>query len=137
MELTVERVDGPVPVTILALVGKLDATNYEAVIARGQALYAEGARRLLVDLSGLSFMGSSGLVALHSITLLMGGAPPLDPEAGWSAIRSMADRQASGPQPYVKLLSPQPKIEQMLTVTGMNDYYEIYTDREAAIASFA
>lgn len=137
MELTVEHVAAPAPVTILALVGKLDASNYESVIAQGQALYAAGARRLLLDLSGLSFMGSSGLVALHSVTLLMSGAPPLDPEAGWSAIRSMDDRQGAGSQPYVKLLSPQPRIAQMLTVTGMDDYYEIYTDREAALASFA
>lgn len=137
MELTVEQIDGPVPVTVLALVGKLDASNYETVVAQAQTLYAAGTRRLLLDLSQLSFMGSSGLVALHSATLLMSGAPPLEPEAGWSAIRATGERQGDGPQPYVKLLSPQPRIAQMLAVTGMADYYEIYTDREAALASFA
>ncbi len=136
MELTVEQVDGPVPVTILALVGKLDASNYETVVARGQALYEAGTRNLLFDLSGLSFMGSSGLVALHSVTMLMTGDRPIDLESGWAAIRSMGETQAGGPQPRVKLLSPQPKIAQMLNVTGMDAYYAIFTDREAAIASF-
>lgn len=137
MELTIEQVERPVAVTILTLVGKLDASNYESVIAQGQALYGAGTRRVLVDLTGLSFMGSSGLVALHSLTLMLSGGAPPNPEVGWSAIRSMADRQSGGPQPYVKLLNPQPKIEQMLTVTGLNDYYAIFTDREAALASFA
>ena len=32
LETTIERVEGPVPTTILALDGELDASNFEAVI---------------------------------------------------------------------------------------------------------
>lgn len=137
MELTVEQVDGPVPVTVLALRGKLDASNFEQVIARGRELYAAGTRSLLVDLSELSFMGSSGLVALHVVTLVLRGEPPPDSDSGWGAFRAMGGSLAGGAQERVKLLSPQPKIAQMLAVTGMDEFYPIFTDRAAALASFA
>lgn len=136
MELKTEQVTAPVPVTILSVVGKLDASNYEQVIAHGKALHAEGARRLLIDLSDLSFMGSSGIVALHTVTLLMLGEPAPEPESGWSALRALDHSHGPGPQAAVKLLSPQPKIADMLAVTGMDTYYQIFADREAALASF-
>ena len=136
MEMTVEHVDEPVPITILSLLGKLDASNFEELIARGQELYAAGTRNILIDMSGLTFMGSSGLVALHSITLLLHGDPPLDPEAGWSAFRILADRQATSSQKHVKLLNPPPKINQMLNVTGMNAFYDIFLNRDLALDSF-
>jgi anti-anti-sigma regulatory factor len=123
-------------VTVLTLSGKLDASNYEQVIARGRELYAGGVRRLLLDLGGLSFMGSSGLVALHTITLLLLGEPAPDPEAGWAALHALDSGHSGEPQDAVKLLNPQPKIRQMLELTGMDAYYAIFTDRAAALASF-
>lgn len=137
MELAVDQVDGAVPVTILALKGKLDASNFEQVIARGRELYAAGTRYLLVDMSELSFMGSSGLVALHIVTLVLRGDAPPDTESGWAAFRSMGGSLDGGAQDRVKLLSPQPKIAQMLAVTGMDEFYPIFTDRAVAVASFA
>ena len=43
-------------------------------------------RHLLLDLTGLTFMASSGLVALHSVVRVMHGEEPPDPEGGWGAL---------------------------------------------------
>jgi anti-anti-sigma regulatory factor len=136
MYLTVEHVQNTVPVTILGLHGDLDASNFEDVIAKARELYRAGTRYLLLDLSDVPFMGSSGLVALHSIALLMRGEEPPDPEYGWQAFHDLERDRDSGIQQHVKLLNPQPRIDQTLEVTGMKDFFAIYTDRRLAIASF-
>jgi hypothetical protein len=117
MNITFNRVQGRVPVAVVGVQGDLDASNFEHLIAQGQEAYATGTRHILLDLTNTSFMSSSGLLALHSITLLMQGQPPPDLDHGWSALHDVGGTQA-GPQPYVKLLNPQPKVERTLTVAG-------------------
>jgi anti-anti-sigma regulatory factor len=136
MQITVDQIQSRVPVTVLAIHGDLDASNYEQVIAKARELYAAGTRHLLLDLSAMPFMGSSGVVALHSVALLMRGEAPPDPEAGWQAFHSIDHARAGGVQQQVKLLSPQPKVSRTLQMTSMDDFFEIHTDRQAAIASF-
>jgi anti-anti-sigma regulatory factor len=136
MHLTIELAQGYVPVTILGIHGALDASNYEDVIAKAQQLYDTGMRYLLIDMSDMSFMSSSGLVALHSIALLLRGEPSPDPEMGWQAFHAIAHDRDSGSQPHVKLLNPQPKVRQTLELTSMDEFFEIYAEREAAVASF-
>jgi anti-anti-sigma regulatory factor len=136
MQITVDQVQARVPVTVLAIHGDLDASNYEQVIAKARELYAADVRHLLLDLSDMPFMGSSGVVALHSVALLMRGATPPDPQSGWQAFHSIDDARAGGVQQQVKLLGPQPKVGRTLQMTSMDDFFEIYTDMQAAIASF-
>ncbi len=138
METRVERGAGPPDVAVLALEGELDASNFEDVIAAGRSLYADGTRRLVLDLSGLRYMGSSGLVALHSLAVLMRGEEPPDPEYGWSAFHSVGRDAAaeSGPQQAVKIAGVQPSVERVLDRTGLKRYFEVHPDRAAALASF-
>ena len=138
MEIAIEKAQGRVPVTIMKLDGELEAKNYADVIESGKEVYEAGARDLLLDLSDLSFMSSSGLVALHSLVLLMRGEEPDDPEAGWSALHAIAEEVESGakPEEHLKLLSPQPRVDKTLEITGFKKLFEIHTNREEAIASF-
>jgi anti-anti-sigma regulatory factor len=136
MDLTIEQAQGRVPVTVLGIQGALDASNYEDVIAKARQLYDTGTRHLLIDMSKMSFMSSSGLVALHSIVILMRGETPPDPEMGWQAFHAIGHDRDSGIQPHVKLLSPQPKVRQTLEITSMDEFFEIHTELPAAIASF-
>ena len=136
MQLTVNQVEGRVPVTILAIHGDLDASNYEQVIAKARELYAAGRRHLLLDCSDMPFMGSSGVVAIHSVALLMRGETPPDPTAGWQAFHSIDHARAGGVQQLVKLLGPQPKVSRTLQMTSMSDFFEIYADKQAALESF-
>jgi anti-anti-sigma regulatory factor len=136
MQITTGEAQGKVPITIIHVQGELDASNYERLIARARQAHEAGARDLLIDLSGLSFMASSGLVALHSIALLMRGETPPDPTEGWGALRSIDREREGDPQQHVKLLNPQPKVERVLKMAGFDRIFEIHTDQETAIASF-
>lgn len=137
MNITVEQVQGMVPVTVLCTHGPLDRSNYEALIAKAKELYQAGSRDLLIDMSDTAFMSSAGLVALHAIALLMSGKKPPDPEAGWDAFRAIDRDRSSGVQQHVKLLNPQPQVDKALGTTGMKQFFDIYADREEAIASFS
>jgi anti-anti-sigma regulatory factor len=136
MTITTSQAQGSVPVTILSIQGDLDASNYQQVIAAGQEAYDKGARRLLIDMGDVPFMSSSGLVALHSVALLMQGKEPPDPEYGWAAFHAAGRDVESGQQPYVKLLNPQPRVKRALEMASFDRFFEIHTDREEAIASF-
>ena len=80
MQTTVERVEARVPVTVMALSGELDASNYLRLVDDVRPLYDGGSRNLLLDLTDLSFISSSGLVSLYSILKVMQGEEPPDPE---------------------------------------------------------
>ena len=119
LETTVEQVSGRVPITIVALDGELDASNFTALIDTVRGPLRRGQPALLLDLTNLRFMASSGLVALHSIVRLMHGEPPPDPEAGWDALHSLGQDVAEGStQTEVQLCGAQPAVERVLARTG-------------------
>jgi anti-anti-sigma factor len=131
LETTIERIDQPGPVTVVSLDGELDASNFEALIDTVRGLYDDGVRQLLLDLSALRFMASSGLVALHSIVRIMHGEAPPDPEAGWSALHTAIDQT----QTEVQLCAPVPAVERVLARTGLDRMFVVHPDRASALAA--
>ena len=136
MDITVSRAQGRVPVMVLQPHGDLDASNFRDLIAKAKEVYESGTRDILVDLSDTSYMSSSGLVALQSIAALTRGDPTPNLEEGWGAIRAIDRDRDSGLQPHFKLLSPQPRIDRVLEMTGFSRFLEVHTDLETAVASF-
>ena len=137
MTTTINQAQGEVPVTILGIQGDLDASNYQEVIDRATEAYEAGARNILIDMSETKFMSSSGIVALHSIALLMRGEELPDPEYGWEAFRTLDRDRESGVQEHVKLLNPQPQVDRSLELTGLKEFFEIFNDLDTALASFS
>lgn len=138
METIVEYVEANVPVTILKLNGELDASSYLDLIRQIKTLYAGGTRDLLLDLSDLTFIASSGLIALHSAATIMRGDTPVDPNEGWQAMHTVAQdlENATGKEANLKLLSPQQRVARTLQLSGFDTIIDIYTDRETAVNSF-
>jgi anti-anti-sigma factor len=137
MQTTVERVEARVPITVMTLVGELDASNYLRFVDDVRDLYASGTRDLLLDLTGLSFMASSGLVAMYSVLRVMQGEEPPDPEFGWSAFHAMGDAVKEGTtQTTVQLCGVQPAVADVLQKTGLERLFHVHGDRESAIAAF-
>lgn len=136
MQITVERESTAAgePLAVMRLEGELDAASYLDVIARARDVSGQGVRRLLLDLSKLSYMGSSGLFALHSITMLLRGETPPDPEHGYAALHDAEPDE--GTVSEVKLLDPQPQVDRVLERSGMKRFFEVHTDRATAVASF-
>ncbi len=138
MNLSVEKITANNAVTILKVEGALDGSSYKTLIEEAQALYAAGARHLLLDLSEMSFMSSAGLVGLHSVVMVMRGQEPPDMVGGWSVIHEISHdmSSSSGKERACKLLNPQPRVEKTLNMTGFDNILEVYRDRETAVASF-
>lgn len=136
MTVLLEQAQGKLPVTLIKIQGDLDASNYLEVIQKAQDAYNAGGRDFLIDMSEIPFMASSGLVALHSVALLVKGEKPPDPNEGWGAFRSLDREQTGEFEQHIKLLKPQPKVDRTLDMTGMKGFFEIFDDLETAIASF-
>lgn len=130
------RAQGRVPVMVLQPHGDVDASNYLELIAAAQKAYGAGERDVLLDLSHVPYLSSSGLVALQSIAALMRGDTPPDLEGGWEALRAIRRDREMGMQSRFKLLNPQPRVDRVLDTVGFKRFLEIYTDLEAAVASF-
>jgi anti-anti-sigma factor len=136
MDISVSQAQGEVPVTVLKLDGQLDGQNFQDLIAKAQELYKAGSRDLLLDLSDLSYISSAGLVALHSIALLLKGEEVPDPEGGWSAYRAMGRSSEAGIQRHIKLLNPREEVKGVLEMVGFDRVFEVHTDLDRAVQSF-
>jgi anti-anti-sigma factor len=132
-----EKVEGRVPITVLTLEGELDASNFERLVDDVGRLYEGGTRHLLIDMTGLTFLASSGLVALHNIVRVLHGEETFDPDAGWGAFHSIdADLEHEATQREVQLAGPQPAVARVLQRTGLDGMFVIHSDRASGIAGF-
>lgn len=76
-------------------------------------LLEEGRVNLLVDLSGVGFLDSSGLGAL---------------------VRALTNSQKDGGQ--TKLLRAGPQVRKLLEMTKLDSVFELHDDLETAVSSF-
>lgn len=137
LQTTVEHAEGRVPVTIVALDGELDGASYEQVIDTVRSVYDAGGRNLLLDLTALSFISSSGLVAIHSAMRITRGEAPPDPEQGWAALRAIRDEvEAGNVTSNLRLCGMQDAVRKVLDRTGLGPMLPSYPDRASALAAF-
>jgi len=136
MNISISKKQGKVPISVISLDGQLDGQTYQDLIAKARELYESGARNFLIDLSGLTYVSSAGLVALHTVALLARGEAMPDTDAGWSAIRSVGGASRGGVQEHVKLVNPREEVQNVLDMVGFSRAFEIFTDFDEAIKSF-
>lgn len=136
MNISVSQVQGKIPVTVIKLSGQLDGQTYQDLINKGREAYKAGWRDFLVDMTDLTYVSSAGLVALHSMALLVKGEELPDTESGWSAYRSMGRSRDAGMQQHMKLLNPRDEVRSVLEMVGFNSVFEIYADLDEAVNSF-
>ena len=105
--------------TVMALSGELDASNYLRLVDDVRPLYTAGTRHLLLDLTDLTFISSSGLVSLYSILKVMQGEEPPDPIRVEHA-HAMEDAAEEGTsQNAVRLAGMQPAVAEVIQRTGI------------------
>jgi anti-anti-sigma regulatory factor len=127
---------GRVLVTVLQLFGKLDGSNYMQLVETAKNIYLNGVRDLLIDLSGLTFLSSAGIAAIHKTALMFRGMPMAEEESGWASYHAIDRDRGTGVQQHVKLLCPENEVANILDISGFNSLFEIHTDLEKAVASF-
>ncbi len=136
MEITVSTQQGTVPVTVVQPHGDVDASNYAQLVSKVELLQKDGARNFILDLSDVPFMSSAGLVALHSIAIMLRGERPADPQSGWSALKSIDRSKEAGLQEHVKLLQPQAYVAETFDKAGFTQFFRVFSDLNQAVASF-
>ncbi|HCK66279.1 MAG TPA: hypothetical protein DHW49_08425 [Anaerolineae bacterium] len=123
-------------VAVIKVSGELDGQTYQDLIAKAQEVYNSDSKKMLLDLSELNYISSAGLVALHFMALLSKGEKLPDTEQGWSALKSVDRTREGGVQKNVKLLNPRPEVLNVLEMVGFSTFFEIFTDKQKALASF-
>ncbi len=136
MNIKISKAVGRVQVTIVRVDGQLDGQSYMELIDKAKALYKEGARDFLIDLTDLTYISSAGLVALHSIALLTKGDELPDTESGWSVYRSMGKTSDAGIQEHIRLLNPRDEVKNVLEMVGFSRVFQVFTDFDEAVKSF-
>ena len=134
MQITVSQEQGNV--AILQIAGHLDGQSYQDLIMKAQEIIVGGAKNILLDMSDLTYISSAGLVSLHTISMLLRGEKTPDPEQGWSALKSMDRTRDGGVQKNLKLLNPPSQVVNVLDMVGCTEFFEIFTDKQKALASF-
>ena len=136
MEITVSTQQGKVPVTVVQPHGDVDASNYAELVKKVETLHKDGVQDFLIDLSDVSYMSSAGLVALHSIAIMLRGEKPADPQSGWAALKSIDRSRERGMQKHAKILNPQEYVADTFEKAGFTQFFEVFTDLKSAVASF-
>ena len=124
---------GKPAVAVVTLAGELDASNFEQLISTVASCHAGGAIGCVLDLSDLTFMASSGLVALYAAERIFRGQPVPDLEAGWQVFHDMGAE--SGQVTNVRLVGTQPGVQRVLDRTGMSRLFATDASDDAAIAA--
>ena len=130
MEITVSEEQARVPVTIFKIAGAI-IDNHE-LEQQAQEVFGRGARNLLLDLSAVPYIATSGLRALHAIYILLRSNAPEESDA---AIKTGI---AAGTymSPHLKLLNPSAHVFEPLKAAGYDMFLEIHRDYKQALESF-
>ncbi len=108
--LTVERADRDDHV-VFVLVGDIDLESSRRLRSDLLDALSTGEERVVVDMTGVDFMDSTGLAALVG---------------AWKVVRDAGSFRVAGANPVV---------HRVLTITGMEDVFEIHDDVASALAA--
>ena len=127
------RVPGAQGMALFQLRGLLNADTFEQLEHSAQRWIDQGTQCLVIDLAEVSYMSSAGIRALNHIFHAMRTDAPEDSD------RAIKDgmKQGTYRSPHLKLARPQPRVQQVLSLAGVNQFIEIHTDVQAAITSFS
>lgn len=120
LNIMVGEAQGSVPVTVLRVEGDIDAASYKVLQDKASEIIEAGATHILLDLGGVSYMGSAGFRALHAISNKLGG----------NAAGGLAKSA------HLKLLNPTAAVARVIKTLGFDVYLDIFQDRDEALNSF-
>lgn len=111
---TISQTQVRVPVTVFQLHDRVTIGNFAQLEQAAREAFDNGMRNLIIDLSETSVLTSIGVRALV-------------------VLHRMLSEQ---PGKHLKVACPTPEIRDMLDISGVTQYIEIYSTLEDAVASF-
>jgi len=128
MDINVTLQQASEPVAVMHLQGNINASNFMQIVDKAQEIYKNPARNLILDLSDVSSISSTGIAAIHKIALIYSGVS--------GAVSHPDQTHSSSARKYVKVLSPQPEVEKALETAGLKLFFKVFRDLESALKSF-
>lgn len=110
----ISQAQGRVPVTIFQLQDRINLGNFVELEETAKEAYDNGMRDLVLDLSqtvSLTSIGIRAIVIIHKMLSADGGK-------------------------HLKIANPMSYIREMLDISGVTQYIEIYNTVDEAVASF-
>lgn len=134
MEIKVSLEQARVPITVMHVGGNIDSATHEAFRVKAEELIHDGARYILVDLTEVPFVSSSGLRALHGI---LNKLRSLQPDARMSDLE-MKLQIAKGlyKSPHLKLLNLSRETRIAFELSGFYLFIETFSDLKSALGGF-
>jgi anti-anti-sigma factor len=132
MEIKVSPESGRVPVTLVHVEGKIDASTADAFLAEVTGLINNGTKDVLVDMSHVPYMSSAGLRSLHDIFNQLRAA---NNETDGEEMRKGIG-EGTYKSPHLKLLNLSEDTRTAFETAGFDMYIQTFTDRREAINSF-
>ena len=111
----ISQAQGRVPVTVFHLQDRVNLGNFAELEQTAKDAYDNGMRDLVIDLSttpSLTSIGVRALVVIHRMLSIDGGTK------------------------HLKLAGPIPYVREMLQISGVTEYIEIYDTMDETVASF-
>ena len=118
LQIGVSREEGDKAVTVMRLTGSLDASTQKMLEEKAKDAIDSGAEYLLIDMSGVDYLGSAGMRAIHAITNILS---PDDP-----GLRSER----------LKVLNPSPAAAKVFKTLGFDSFIGVHDNIDEAIAAF-
>ncbi len=131
MEIVISKEQARVPVTVLTMNGRLDATSHEQLRTTAEKEIKGGTRQMLLDFSGVEYMSSAGIRTINQIFDMLRPhtmSSEQDMEKGL--------RDGSYKSPNLKLVNPKPTVLESMRMVGIDMFLEIHPDKKSALASF-
>ena len=132
LEITSTTENAHVPVTIVNVQGEVDASNYQIFQSQTEALIANGAQYLLLNLAEVTYISSAGLRAIHN---LFNKLRDIHKDANDDELRK---KMSAGiyKSPYLKIANLTSRVKEAFELGGFETYIEVYSDISSAIKSF-
>lgn len=117
LQIGISREDGEKQIAVMRLAGSLDANTQSQLEVKAKEAIDGGAEYLILDMSGVDYLGSAGMRAIHAITNQLSPDQP--------GMRS--DR--------LKVLSPSPAAAKVFKTLGFDTFIDIHDSVDEAIAA--
>ena len=131
MDIDVSTQQARVPVTVMKLTGRLDATSHEQLRAAAEKEIKGGARQLLLDFSAVDYMSSAGIRTINQIFDMLRPHTMSSDQALEKGLRD-----GSYKSPNLKLANAKPAVYESLKMVGIDMFIEIHKDLASALAAF-
>jgi hypothetical protein len=128
MHIIVTHEEGHVPVSVVFIRG--DMTSEEPLKEVAKKEHDDGANNILLDLSDVPYISSSGLRAIHYIYDLFRA------KSGDDTDRKRGITSGTYKSHHLKLLNPSKNSMKALQVSGYDMFLDIYDTLDDALASY-